>query len=54
MKVQQGLVVALLLAFTVSACGQRGVLYLPGTPDPAEQTQGGPAEDEERDEEPGA
>ncbi|MEO0423395.1 MAG: lipoprotein [Pseudomonadota bacterium] len=43
----------LLLAVAVSACGQRGALYLPGTPDPAEQPAT-PAEDEERDEEAGS
>lgn len=46
------LALAILLAVAVSACGQRGALYLPGTPDPAEQPAT-PEEDEDSEQEAG-
>ncbi len=42
---------ALLLAFTLGACGQSGPLYIPGDPSSIETTQRTEQADEEKDEE---
>ncbi|NIV17630.1 MAG: hypothetical protein GWN47_04295 [Woeseiaceae bacterium] len=44
---------ALLLAFTLGACGQSGPLYIPGDPSSIETTQPQPQSEDEQDEDNG-